>query len=84
MMMSVLQEVKGLMKKLYFIILLVRRPVPMQNFRLKVYCFDIGTACIIITVLSGPIIISMSRSKGVNGKIILARMKTCSHAKFQV
>ena len=37
MMMSGLQEVKGLTKKLYFIILLVRRPVPMQNFRLKVY-----------------------------------------------
>ena len=36
MMMSVLQ-VKGLTKKLYFTILLVRRPVPMQNFRLTVY-----------------------------------------------
>ena len=43
MMMSVLQEVKGLTKKLYFVILLVGRPVPMQNFRLnvyKVYLFD--------------------------------------------
>ena len=37
MMMSVLQEVKGLTKKLYFVILLVRRPVTMQNFRLNVY-----------------------------------------------
>ena len=37
MMMSVLQEVKGLTKKLYFVILLVGRPVPMQNFRLNVY-----------------------------------------------
>ena len=37
MMMSRLQEVKGLMKKLYFVILLVGRPVPMQNFRLNVY-----------------------------------------------
>ena len=39
MVMSVLQELKGLTKKLYFIILLVGRPVPMQNFRLKVYLF---------------------------------------------
>ena len=37
MMMSVLQEVKGLTKKLYFVTLLVGRPVPMQNFRLNVY-----------------------------------------------
>ena len=37
MMMSVLQEAKGLTKKLYFVILLVGRPVPMQNFRLNVY-----------------------------------------------
>ena len=37
MMMSVLQEVKGLTKKLYFIILLVGRPVPMQNIRHNVY-----------------------------------------------
>ena len=37
MMMSVLQETKGLTKKLYFVILLVGRPVPMQNFRLNVY-----------------------------------------------
>ena len=34
---SVLQEVKGLTKKLYFIILPVGRPVSMQNFRLNVY-----------------------------------------------
>ena len=34
MMMSVLQEVKGLTKK---VILLVGRPVTMQNFRLNVY-----------------------------------------------
>ena len=37
MMMSVLQEVKGLTKKLYFVILLVGRPVTMQTFRLNVY-----------------------------------------------
>ena len=37
MIMSVLQEVKGLTKKLYFIILPVGRPVSMQNFRLNVY-----------------------------------------------
>ena len=36
-MMSVLQEVKGLTKKLYFIILPVGRPVSMQNFGLNVY-----------------------------------------------
>ena len=35
--MSVLQEVNGLTKKLYFIILPVGRPVSMQNFRLNVY-----------------------------------------------
>ena len=34
MMMSVLQEIKGLTKKLYFV---VGRPVTMQNFRLNVY-----------------------------------------------
>ena len=49
--MSVLQEVKRLTKKLYFIILPVGRPVSMQNFRLNVYTvylfWDIGTACII-------------------------------------
>ena len=37
MIMSVLQEVKGLTKKLYFIILPVGRQVSMQNFRLNVY-----------------------------------------------
>ena len=37
MMMSVLQEVEGLTKKLYSIILPVERPVSMQNFRLNVY-----------------------------------------------
>ena len=37
MTMSVLQEAKELTKKLYFFILLVGRPVPMQNFRLNVY-----------------------------------------------
>ena len=37
MMMSVLQEVKGLAKKLFFIILLVGTPVSMPNFRLSVY-----------------------------------------------
>ena len=36
-MMSVLQKVKGLTKKLYFVVLLVGRPVTMQNFRLNVY-----------------------------------------------
>ena len=47
---SVLQEVKGLTKKLYFVILLVGRPVTRQTFRLNVRftCFDIGTACIIM------------------------------------
>ena len=34
--MLVLQEVKGLTKKLYFVILPVGRPVSMQNFRLNV------------------------------------------------
>ena len=37
MMMSVLREVKGLAKNIYFIILPVGRPVSMQNFRLNVY-----------------------------------------------
>ena len=37
MIMSVLQQVKGLTKKLYFIILPVGRPVSMPNFRLHVY-----------------------------------------------
>ena len=37
MMMSVLREAKGLTKKLYFVILLVGRPLPMQNFRLNGY-----------------------------------------------
>ena len=36
-MMSVLQEVKGLTNKLYFIILPVGRAVSMQNFRLNVH-----------------------------------------------
>ena len=36
MMMSVLQEVEGLTKELYFIILTVGRAVSMQNFRLHV------------------------------------------------
>ena len=35
MMMSLLQEVKGLTKKLYFIILALGRPVSMQNFSPK-------------------------------------------------
>ena len=72
MMMSVLQEIKGLTKKLYFIILLVRRPVPMQNFRLKVYKVYLfwHRYSLHYNVLSGPTIISLSRSKGVNGKII--------------
>ena len=35
--MSVVQEVEGLTKELYFIILPVGRPVSMQNFRLNVY-----------------------------------------------
>ena len=55
MMMSVLQEVEGLTKELYFIILPVGRPVSMQNFRLNVTwftCFDIGTACIIKSGMS--------------------------------
>ena len=37
MMMSVLQEVKRLTKKVYFIILPVGRPVSMQDFGLNVY-----------------------------------------------
>ena len=68
-MMLVLQEVKGLTKKLYFIILLVRRPVPMQNFRLKVYKVYLWYS-LHYNVLSGPIIISLSRNKGVNRKSI--------------
>ena len=71
-MMSVLHEVKGLMKKLYFIILLVGRAVPMQNIRLivnTVYLFR-HRYSLHYNVLSGPIIISFSRSKRVNGKII--------------
>ena len=39
MMMSVLQEVEGLTKKSYSIILPVERPVSMQNFRINVYTF---------------------------------------------
>ena len=72
MMMSVLQEVKGLTKKLYFIILLVGRPLPMQTFRLNVYTVYLfwHRYSLHYNVLSGPIIISFSRSKGVNGKII--------------
>ena len=72
MMMSVLHEVKGLMKKLYFIILLVGRAVPMQNIRLivnTVYLF-LHRYSLHYNVLSGPIIISFSISKRVNGKII--------------
>ena len=67
MMMSVLQEVKGLTKKLYFVILLVGRPVPMQNFRLNVYKVYLfwHRYSLHYNVLSGPIIISFSRSKGV-------------------
>ena len=70
--MSVLHEVKGLMKKLYFIILLVGRAVPMQNIRLNVYTVYLfrHTYSLHYNVLSGPIIISFSRSKRVNGKII--------------
>ena len=37
MMMSVLQDLEGLTRELYFIILPVGRPVSMQNFRLNVY-----------------------------------------------
>ena len=72
MMMSVLQEAKGLTKKLYFVILLVGRPVPMQNFRLNVYTVYLfwHRYRLHYNVLSGQIIISFSRSKGVNGKII--------------
>ena len=65
MMMSVLQEVKGLTKKLYSIILPVERQVSMQNFRLNVYTLFFFLH---YNVLSGPIIIVFSRSKGVNGK----------------
>ena len=68
-MMSVLQ---GLTKKLYFIILPLGRPVSMQNFRLNVYAvyfFDIGIYSLHYNLLSG-LIISLSRSKRVNRKII--------------
>ena len=68
MIMSVLQEVKGLTKRLHFIILPVGRPVSMQNSGFTRFtCFDIGMH---YNVLSGLIIISFSRSKRVNGKII--------------
>ena len=67
--MSVLQEVKGLTKKLCFVILLVGRPVPMQNFRLNVYTVYLfwHRYSLHYNVLSR---LSFSRSKGVNGKII--------------
>ena len=48
MMMSVLQEVEGLTKNLYSIILPVERPVSMQNFRLNVYTVRHGTTCVYI------------------------------------
>ena len=72
MMMSVLQEVKRLTKKLYFIKLLVGRPVPIQNFRLNVYTVYLfwHRYSLHYNVLSRLIIISFSRSKEVNGKII--------------
>ena len=66
MIMSVLQEVKGLTKKLYFIILPVGRPVSMQNFRLNVYTVYLFLTCIIMYCQD----CSFSRSKRVNGKII--------------
>ena len=84
MMMPVLQGVKGLTKKLYFVILLVGRPLTMQNFRLmftRFTCFDIGTACIKCNDD-----VSFTRSKRVNEEIILhytSSKKTSSHAKFQ-
>ena len=43
MVMSVLQEVKGLTNKLFFIILPVGRPVSLQNLFTQFTCFDIGT-----------------------------------------
>ena len=82
--MSVLQEVKGLTKKLYFVILLVGRPVPMQisgSMFTRFTCFDIGTACIVRNDD-----VSFTRSKRVNEEIILrytSSRKTSSHAKFQ-
>ena len=61
-------------------------PVFMQNFRLKVYKVYLfwHRYSLHYNVLSGPIIISLSRSKGVNGKIIClctSLDETCSHAK---
>ena len=72
MIMWVLQEGKGLTKKLYFIILPVGRPVSMQKFRLNVYTVYLfwHRYSLHYNVLSGLIIISFSRSKRVNGKII--------------
>ena len=69
---------KRVNKKLYFIILPVGRPVSMQNFRLNVSCFDIGTACIIVYSVFQEV-------KGLMEKLYayaLARVKTCLHAKF--
>ena len=63
--MSVLQEIKGLMKELYFP---GGGPVSMQNFRSTVhmvYLFDISMACIVRTDNH-----HISRSKRVNKEII--------------
>ena len=50
-MMSVLQEIKGLTKELYFIYFTAGSPVSMQNCRSTVNgftCFGISIACIIM------------------------------------
>ena len=84
MMMSVLQEVKGLKKKLYFIILPVGRPVSMQEFRLNVYTFDISTACIIMFVRTDKYSLHYDVLSGKVYAYALAWVKTCVNAKFQV
>ena len=73
MMTSVLQEVEGLTKKLYSIILPVERPVSKQNFRLNVHTVFLfwHRYSLHYNVLSGPIIIIFSRSKGVKKIICL-------------
>ena len=87
MMMSVLQEIKGLTKQLHFIILSRGKSSFHANFQVHTWftCFDISIS---YTVLSGlVIIIIFSRSKGVNKIIYLCTRldgKICLHAKFQV
>ena len=70
-MMSVLQEIKGLTKELYFIILSRRKSSFHAKFQVHFLhalpVFDIRKYGLHYNVLSGLIIIIFSRSKRVNG-----------------